>query len=121
MSGWWTSPVVAGVAALLRVAVGAYFLFLAYRTLSGDAQTLADYQRWGYPDAFRILVGLGQLAGGAGLLLPQVSLWAGALLAVILVGAVGTHARHDAPASVLSPLLFLVLVAASLLPRWAAR
>jgi hypothetical protein len=119
MSGFWASPWVSGASLVIRLLVGAYFVFLGQRTLSGDAHTLADYRRWGYPDLFRLAVGVAQLMGGVGLLFPRTSPWAGALLAVILLGAVGTHALHDPPATLISPLVFLLLVGAALLSSCA--
>jgi hypothetical protein len=118
---WLSSPLMGWIALALRGLVGLFFVWLAYKGLSGDPQTVADYQRWGYPDWFRTLIALGQAAGGLAFLVPQTSMWAGGLLMVILVGAFATHAWHDAPATLISPALFALAVVVALAPHWVER
>lgn len=99
-----------------RFAVAAFFLFMAWKNLSGDAQMAADFQRWGYTDSFRRLVGWVQVVGALALLAPQICFWGGLLLAGVLLGAVVTHLRHDPPATLVSPIVFLLLVALATIP-----
>ena len=117
MQKWMLSPDAAphGGAHLaltgLRWLLAAFFVFMAWRNLSGDPALAEDFRRWGYSDGFRQLTAVLQIAGALVLLVPAVS-WLGAgLLACILVGAVVTHARFDPLAAVVSPLVFLALVA----------
>jgi uncharacterized membrane protein YphA (DoxX/SURF4 family) len=95
----------------LRIAVAAFFAFMAWRNLSGDPAMADDFRRWGYSDGFRQLTALLQIAGALVLLVPALT-WLGAgLLGCILVGAVVTHLRFDPPTAALSPLVFMALVA----------
>jgi hypothetical protein len=103
-------------ATAVRFAVAAFFLFMAWKNLSGDAQMAADFQRWGYTDSFRRLVGWVQIVGALALLAPQVCFWAGLLLVGVLLGAAVTHLRHDPPATLVSPAVFLLLVALATIP-----
>jgi uncharacterized membrane protein YphA (DoxX/SURF4 family) len=106
---------------VLRVALAGFFLFLSWRAVSGDAQTAADFARWGYPAAFRIFTGACQAIGAIALLFPQTALIGAAVLAPVLLGAIATHLMHDPWATSLSPLLFLVLVGVAVigrLPGW---
>jgi uncharacterized membrane protein YphA (DoxX/SURF4 family) len=67
---------------------------------------------WGYPSWFRLVVGAGELVGGALLLSPRRRFLGAALLAVILVGATLTHVVNGDPLSEsVSAPLHLVLAA----------
>jgi hypothetical protein len=105
------AAVMAGL--VVRIALAGFFLLLAWKNLSGDAQMVADWQRWGYPDAFRRATAIAQVVGAL-LLIPTATCFAGGvLLAGILLGALATHLWHDPLLASVSPLLFLVLVAGS--------
>jgi hypothetical protein len=103
---------------VLRVLLAAFFVYLAVKNLAGDARMAEDFRRWNYGDGFRVAVAVAQLAGAVALFVPPLA-FAGSLgLAVVLVGALVTHLRHDPPASAAPALLCLLL----LLPvLWAAR
>lgn len=74
---------------------------------------------WGYPSWFRLVVGAGELVGGALLLSPRRRFLGAALLVVILVGATLTHVVNGDPLSEsVSAPLHLVLAATV---AWASR
>ena len=74
---------------------------------------------WGYPSWFRLVVGAGELVGGALLLSPRRRFLGAALLVVILVGATLTHVVNGDPLSEsVSAPLHLVLAA---MVAWASR
>jgi hypothetical protein len=102
----------AWLAAAGRVLLAAFFLFAAARNLGGDERMAADFRRWGYPDSFRALVAAVQAVAALLLLVPSTAFLGLAALAVVLVGAVGTHVLHDPVATAASPAAFLVVVAA---------
>lgn len=64
---------------------------------SGWAQAFAV---WGYPSWFRILVGIVEVAGGLFLLIPGTGVYAAGALALIMIGAMGTHIVHGDPTAV---------------------
>lgn len=99
----------------LRLLLAAFFAFMAVKNLRGDAQMAADFARWGYADWFRLATAWMQLGGAAALLLGPTAFVGAALLAGVLCGALATHALHDAPATLLSPALFLGLLTPILL------
>jgi uncharacterized membrane protein YphA (DoxX/SURF4 family) len=74
---------------------------------------VASFAAWGYPDWFRIAVGLAEFAGAILLLIPQVERIAAAGLSVMMVGAAITHllTPGEAARALLPMILFLVLVA----------
>jgi len=105
--GWVTFGLV------LRALVALFFVYLAWKNLSGDPQMVADFDRWGYPDWFRRTTAVLQVVGAL-LLIPTATCFlGGVLLAGILAGAVLTHLLNDPLAASVSPLVFLVLVAAT--------
>ena len=53
-----------------------------------------DFHRWGYPDWFRVLVGIGELTSMALLLIPRFASYGATLFAVVMLGAIFTHATH---------------------------
>jgi uncharacterized membrane protein YphA (DoxX/SURF4 family) len=102
----------------LRALLAVFFLYLALKSLSGDARMTEDFRRWGYPDGFRLVVALAQLAGAAALFITPLTFPAAVGLSLLLLGAVGTHLRHDPPLSAMPALVCLLL----LLPvLWTSR
>src|SRR5689334_7523970 len=63
--------------------------------LTGNIFWVRDFHRWGYPDWFRIVVGLAELASAVLLLIPRVAVCGAALFAVVMFGAIYTHATHN--------------------------
>lgn len=72
------------------------------------------FAHWGFPNWFRVLVGVIEVAGGLLLLVPRTAVYAAAALAVIMLGAMGTHIIADKnPAAIYHeavPLALLGLV-----------
>jgi len=62
--------------------------------VSGNASWLRDFHRWGYPDCFRIVVGIAELASTVLLLIPRVASYGAGLFALVMLGAILTHATH---------------------------
>jgi hypothetical protein len=100
------------VSLLLRIPLAAFFLWLAYKNLGGDAKVVADFHRWGYSPPFLMAVGVAQGIGGLSLLLPQTCFAGAMLLCGVLLGAIYTHVRFDPLVTALTPAAFLVAVAA---------
>jgi len=56
---------------------------------------LVAFERWGYPIWFMYLIGAVEVIGGLGLLIQRFSAAAAAALAVMMIGAIGTHVIHS--------------------------
>jgi uncharacterized membrane protein YphA (DoxX/SURF4 family) len=90
-----------------------------------NPEAAQKFAAWGYPDWFRVLVAVVEIAGGVLLLVPRVAWLAAGALAVVMVGAAVTHFRtagEEAQAAV--PLVFLaalLLVGYARRPRLTAR
>ena len=66
-----------------------------------------DFQRWGYPGWFRFVVGLAELISAALLLLPRLAGYGASVFAIIMLGAIITHATHNESSRL--PFNFLLL------------
>ena len=56
---------------------------------------MRDFQRWGYPDWFRIVVGIAELISMALLLIPRFASYGASLFAAVMLGAMFTHYTHN--------------------------
>ncbi|MFT5813822.1 MAG: putative oxidoreductase [Psychroserpens sp.] len=70
------------------------------------------FARWGYPIEFMYFTGVVEFVGAIGLLIPRLSSFASLCLAVLMLGAIGTHIIHKewlmlAVASVIALAAFL--------------
>jgi putative oxidoreductase len=63
------------------------------------------FTRWGYPAGTSAVVGVLEILGGLGVLIPRWRRPAALLLAVLMLGAVCTHALHAEFSRILPPLV----------------
>lgn len=63
--------------------------------VTGNIFWVRDFHRWGYPDGFRIAVGIAELASAVLLLIPRLAGYGASLFAVVMFGAIYTHATHN--------------------------
>ena len=63
--------------------------------LSGNIFWVRDFHRWGYPDWFRVVVGLIEIASAAFLLIPRFATYGGSMFAVVMLGAMATHYQYN--------------------------
>lgn len=97
---------------VLQALIGGTFLLSAYLKLSGDPRSVAGFRAMGVGDWFRYLIGLLELAGGVGVLVPILSGLASLGLVGLMVGAVTVQLFSAEPATAAVPAVFLVLAAA---------
>lgn len=103
---------------LLQVVVGVAFVPIGLAKFN-DPMWVRGFEHWGYPPAFRILIGLIETTAGVMLLVPRLTSYAALLLAAVMVGAIGTHAVAHQPWFRPLPHLTILLVLAWL--RWPSR
>lgn len=98
----------------LQIALAGVFLNAAYRKFAGHAVPVETFQALGMDPWFRYITGCLEFAGGVGLLIRSLSGLAALGLAVVTVGAIGTH-LFFVPDSILpaSFLLFALLLVAA--------
>ena len=77
-----------------------------------------QFVAWGLPAWFRFPVGLAEVAGAIGLLVPRLRFYAAAGLTAVMAGAILTHLRIGEAAFAAVPLVLALLTATT---AWLAR
>ena len=93
---------------VLVVLLALAFLASAAAKLSGVATPL--FLHWGYPAWFAKVIGVFELAGAVGLLIPKTTRYAVLWLTVIMFGAAYTHLANHEGIQVLRPAIFLLVM-----------
>lgn len=66
-----------------------------WQKISGNVFWVRDFHRWNYPDWFRIVVGVAELVSAALLVIPRLAGFGASLFAIVMLGAIYTHATHN--------------------------
>ena len=77
--------------------------------VTGNIFWVRDFHRWGYPDWFRLVVGIAELISMLLLLVPRLASYGASLFAVVMLGAIFTHATHNETSRLPFNLLLLTL------------
>lgn len=93
---------------VLAVLLALAYLAAAAGKLTGAANQM--FAHWGYPAWFATLIGVLELAGAIGLLIPKTTRYAVLGLTVIMFGAVYTHLANHEGLQVLRPIIFLAVL-----------
>ena len=99
-----------------EVALWIITLFLALVCLrsgllkvTGNIFWVRDFHRWGYPDWFRMVIGIAELTSLALLLVPRFASFGASLFAAVMLGAMFTHYTHNETSRLPFNLLLLTL------------
>jgi putative oxidoreductase len=98
----------------LTISIVTYVLAAAF-ILAGGAKLAQvkmmkdNFAKYGFPDWFLRVVGLGEVTGGVLLLIPSLAIFGATGLAVVMVGAIITHVMSKEAPMAFPPLVFLVL------------
>jgi len=93
---------------VLAVLVALAFTASAATKLMGVASPM--FVHWGYPAWFATLIGVLELIGALGLLVPRTTRYAVLWLTVIMFGAGYTHLANHEGIQVLRPVTFLAVL-----------
>jgi len=109
------------VAKTSRVAIWVLSLLLAFVFLLAGVPKLAGVQAhvqhfasWGYPDWFRLLVGVVEVGSAVLLLVPRLAFFGAAGIAVIMAGATYTHLVRVPEEASRAPLTLSLLALAAI-------
>ncbi|WHT19582.1 DoxX family protein [Crossiella sp. CA-258035] len=100
--------------------IAALFLFGAYPKLTGEPMVVAGFAAMGLGEGMVVFVGLCELAGAIGILVPVLTRWAALGLVALLIGAVILGVSAGGPAAALFPGATLLVVAGVAWGRWSA-
>lgn len=73
----------------------------------GEEFWIRDFQRWGYPDWFRIVIGIAELLSFVLILVPRLAGYGASIFATVMLGAIFTHLTHGETGRL--PFNFLIL------------
>ncbi len=93
---------------VLTVPAAGLFLLVGLANVFGAQQAL---QVWGDNSGLRVFIGVSEVTGAIGLLVPRLAFWASTLLALLMLGAIYPYVAQGLG---LVPLLVLLLLAASI-------
>lgn len=105
---------------VLSVLLALMFVGASIPKLLGAPDAVAGFAKYGYPDWFRLVVGITEVVAAALLLVPRLA-WIGAsAIAVIMVGATYTHAVLGTGEGANAVVTLILLVIASFIAyaRW---
>jgi uncharacterized membrane protein YphA (DoxX/SURF4 family) len=87
--------------------LAAAFVFVGFSKLEGPSaiRWSERFVHWGYPANARYVVGVLEIFGGLGVLIPKWRRAAAATLAAIMIGALGTHAVNAEFPRLIPPLV----------------
>ena len=90
------------------VLLGVLFVLVGWSKVAGPsgAGWGVRLSHWGYPAAFRYVIGAVEMLAGLGLLVPPLRRLAAIALMVVMAGALATHLLHAEFVRILPPLLF---------------
>jgi uncharacterized membrane protein YphA (DoxX/SURF4 family) len=94
----------------LRVLVGIGFLMASLGKLTNNPSVITMFEEWGFPNGFHFVIGAMELILAILLLIPKTLKIAIIGLAIIMVGALGTHLLNDPVVELIRPVIFMVLL-----------
>jgi len=97
---------------VIAVLVAGLFLMAGRGKLMGDPATVANFEKWGYSNSFMMIIGVLEVLGAIGLLIPKFRSLAALGLIGIMLGAAGTHIMNS---EFTEPFFFMSLIALALL------
>jgi putative oxidoreductase len=106
------------IAWTLQVALAAVFVFTASRKFMGHPVPVATVEALGAGQWLRIAIGVAELAGAIGLLVPRLAGLAASCLALLMLGAVGTHLLVVGGSAVPALVLLAASAAVASLRGW---
>jgi len=109
---------------VLQAILGLMFLMAGLMKL-GAKQRVEMFQHYGYPQWFRVVTGIVEIVGGAGMIIgiwsPVLAPLAGLWLGITMIGAIFTHIRvKDSAKATLPALVLLILSLLVVIFQWQA-
>lgn len=99
----------------------ALYLFAGGTKLVGMPMHIEHFAHWGYPDWFRLFVGIWEVVFGTLLLVPSLAFYAAGALSLGMIGAVYTEVFRGDPPRALFPLVLLGILIVLVRARAAQR
>jgi uncharacterized membrane protein YphA (DoxX/SURF4 family) len=98
------------VATILSAILALLYIFFGVPKLMAEPQAVDQFSKYGYPDWFRTIVGIVEVAGGLGLLIPKARKYANFGLIALMIGALFTHVKAEESTMIGLPLLCIIML-----------
>lgn len=95
---------------LLSALLSLLFLVAGAVKLLATPEAVAQFNKFGYPGWFRVLIGAAEQVFGLGLLVPRFTSLSALALGVIMIGAATTQLIYSTPDQAAPPIIILVLL-----------
>lgn len=95
---------------IIQILLAGLFVMSSLPKLTGDAETIANFERWGMPGKMYLVIGAFELLGAIGLVIPRLAGLAAAGLILIMAGALVTHLTHNEMSMAPVPLVVMILL-----------
>lgn len=79
----------------VQIIMGALFLFASSGKVISHPMVIENFENWGYPHGFYMLIGIVELICGLLLFHPKTAGYATIMLMAVMTGAVVTHIVHE--------------------------
>jgi uncharacterized membrane protein len=95
---------------ILAVILALAFLGAGGTKLSAQAEMVQNFEKWGLPTMAMYLIGVAEILGAIGMLIPKTRFLAVLGLMGLMLGAIGTHILNGE--AFIPPLVLLILLGA---------
>lgn len=112
-----TKVVIAWILAILLFVMFAHAGWMKFDPHGGWTPA---FRNWGYPDWFRVAVGVIEVAAALLLLVPRTAKYGALLIIVLMIGGIGTNLMHGGVKRTIGSVVPLVLASALLALRQTA-
>ncbi len=108
---------------VIQILLAAFYVLTSSGKLMRRPQVIEMFRHWGFPDKFYLVIGVLELLGAIGLLIPWIAGYAASGLILLMIGAAATHLINGEGLQVLRPLIFIVFLALVVYMRrpWASK
>ncbi len=106
---------------VLQILLALFYVIASLGKVTGNPAIIQMFRDWGFPDGFHLVIGVLEILGAIGLLVPRTAPYAALGLVGLMVGAGGTHLVHGEGLQVLRPLIPALLLAVVAWMRWPRR
>jgi putative oxidoreductase len=90
---------------LLTLFLVVIFVSSGLHKIMPSPSVVESFQCWGYPDWFRVTLGIAEIGASALLLIPSRASYAASFLATLMLGAIATHLRWQEYTGSIGPIL----------------
>ncbi len=95
---------------ILKIVLGLEFILAGQAKFTRHISWSEDFEAWGFPDHFYLVIGALELIGAVLLFIPKFTIKAVAMLNIIMLGAAITHLVHHEWSRVVVTLAIFVLL-----------